>query len=492
MKKIIIAGAGLGGISTAISLKSLGYDVEIFEKNSHIGGRLNIHENEGFKFDLGPSIIIMPQIFKNLFRKVNLKMEDYFKLVQINPQWRNFWPDGTILDLHSDSGEMEKELRKLGISNSDGWYSYLEYSRKLYNFAENSYFKTGADSLFQLIKNQKLTDLILKTDFYRPMQRGVNSRVSNKYLRDMLGFFIKYVGSSSYDAPGVLNLLAWSQLGFGLYYVEGGLYNMAKGFARLLEELKIKVHLNSEITGYEKKGDSISGINLANGDFHSADAFVSNVEVVPTHKKLLHSSPKEMSHLKKFGPACSGLVIHLGIRGEYKQLAHHNFFFSHSTKKHFNSIFHKGILPHDPTVYLVSPTVSDTTIAPKGHSIIKILPHVPVVPEDGSIPDYSELETRVYEKLESMGLVDLRKRIVYKNILTPVDIMNLYNTNRGAIYGVVSDLKTNLGFKAPRKDRIYKNLYFTGGSANPGPGTPMVTLCGQLVAQELDAEMKGF
>lgn len=485
MKKFIVIGAGLGGISAAISLKTEGHDVVIFEKNSHTGGRLNIHNQEGFSFDLGPSIIIMPEIFKALFRKAGKNLENYMTFEELNPQWRNFWPDGTVLDLHSEISAMEKELRRLGPEAGDGFFNYVEYSRKLFNYAEKSYFKPGNDTFTSFVKNQKLLDIATKTEFYRSMQSGVDKFVKNPYLRDMLGFFIKYVGSSSHDAPGVLNLLLYSQLEGGLQYVKGGLYNMARGFSKLLSDMEIPVFHNSKVVEIIRQGDLVKGIVLENGEKHFADAVISNLEIIPAMKTLLGNDPKHVKKLDKFKPACSGLVIHLGVKGTYPQLTHHNFFFSKSTADHFKTIFHDGKLPSDPTTYLVCPTVSDKSIAPEGHSIIKILPHVPVLPEDGSLPDYRALEERVYDKLEEMGLVDLRKRTVYKNVLTPADIHSLYGSNRGAIYGVVSDLKMNLGFKAPRRSTMCRNLYFTGGSVNPGPGTPMVTLCGQILSAEI-------
>jgi diapolycopene oxygenase len=194
-----------------------------------------------------------------------------------------------------------------------------------------------------------------------------------------------------------------------------------------------------------------------------------------------------MKTLEKFAPACSGLVIHLGTDRIYDQLAHHNFFYSNNQSKHFDSVFQQGKLPEDPTIYLVAPTRTDPSKAPAGHDNIKILPHIPPINPDKphTREEYMALKERVIDKLERMGLTDLRKHTVVEDVLTPVDIERMYNSNQGAIYGVVSDWKKNQAFKAPKQSSKYRNLFFTGGSVNPGGGMPMAVLCGQKVADRV-------
>jgi diapolycopene oxygenase len=209
------------------------------------------------------------------------------------------------------------------------------------------------------------------------------------------------------------------------------------------------------------------------------------MEVVPATAQLLREPPKVMKTLERYEPSCSGIIVHLGLDRTYPQLAHHNFFYSADQKKHFDRVFHEKLLPDDPTIYLVAPTRTDPSQAPPGCDNIKVLPHIPYRNEQHPYTreDCAELKERCLEKLERMGLTDLRKHIVVEDSWTPFDIEEKYLSNRGSIYGVVSDMRKNFAFKAPKQSPDYRNLFFVGGSVNPGGGMPMATLCGQHVAR---------
>jgi diapolycopene oxygenase len=321
------------------------------------------------------------------------------------------------------------------------------------------------------------------------MHQGVASHLQTRYFRDIFDFFIKYVGSSAYRAPAFMNSLPTIQFRYDLWYVDGGLYNIARGLGRLLNELGIKVHLNAEVSEVRQEKNRVTGL-VANGEFHAADIVVSNMEVIPAYEKLLRADKKFIAALeKKLEPACSGLVLDLGLDCQYPQLAHHNFFFSDHQKEHFKTVFEKHELPEDPTIYLVAASKTDSTVAPAGCDCLKILPHIPYINDAQPLTreDYLCFKDRIIDKLERMGLKDLRKHIVFEHVLTPLDIREKYNSYKGSIYGVVSDRWKNLAFKAPKQSSLYPNLFFVGGSVNPGGGMPMVVLCGQNVAKKVVA-----
>lgn len=482
-KKIIVIGAGLGGLSAAISLRQAGFAVEVHEKNDKIGGKLNVLYKDGYTFDLGPSILTLPQIFEKLFAGSQRRMEDYVKLVPVRPHWRNFFPDGMVLDLHPDPARMAEEARK-GGEDPRAIEAFLAYSARLYDIVDKGYFQEGLDNASAFRKFYGLRNFF-KFDLFRTMHGGAAKYLRTRYFRDIFDYFIKYVGSSAYRAPAFMNCLPTIQFRHDLWYVDGGLYNLAAGLRRLMEEIGIPIHCGSEVTRIRREGRSVTGIETKSGAFHAADIIVSNMEVIPACRELLEEDPASLRKLEKFEPACSGLVLELGLDISYPQLAHHNFFFSSDQKKHFRTVFRKHQLPEDPTIYLVAASKTDPTVAPPGCDGLKILPHIPYINDDAPLTreDYLRFKDRVVEKLERMGLTDLRKHIVTEHVWTPLDIREQYYSNKGSIYGVVSDRWKNFAFKAPKRSERYDNLYFVGGSVNPGGGMPMVVLCGQNVSR---------
>ncbi|MDP3334837.1 MAG: phytoene desaturase family protein [Methylococcaceae bacterium] len=489
---IVVIGAGLGGLSAAISLATEGFTVDLLEKNDKVGGKLNILEKDGFTFDLGPSILTMPHIFQALFERAGKKMEDYVSIQTVEPHWRNFFEDGSTLDLSSDPERMKQELDKLGPNTAKEFEAFLAYSKKLCEITEQGYFEHGLDSFWELLKHYGPVRSLLEFDVFRSMDQGVRRFIKDPKLVDVLNYFIKYVGSSPYDAPALMNLLPYIQFGYGLWYVKGGMYGMAEGLQKLAEELGVNIRVNSEVAEIQQHGGRATAVRLLDGTVIPADIVVSNMEVIPAYKKLLNDE-KEAKRLQRFEPSCSGLVLHLGVDTIYPQLAHHNFFYSDHPKEHFNAVFHDNKLSDDPTIYLVAPVKSDPTQAPPGCEIIKILPHIPHLnPEQPlTAEDYAALRERVLIKLERMGLTDLRKHIVCEEYWTPIDIEQRYYSNQGSIYGVVADRFKNLGFKIPQRSKDISNLYFVGGSVNPGGGMPMVTLSGQLVRDKILADLQG-
>jgi diapolycopene oxygenase len=485
--KIIVIGAGLGGVSAALSLAQEGYAVTIFEKNNHIGGKLNVLKKDGFSFDLGPSILTMPHIFETLFTHAGKEMKNYVPTRKLDLQWRCFFEDGKHLDLFANPAETVRTNPWLGDRDKEDLVRFNDYAQKLYETAERGYFKKGLDTLPEVVKFYGIISSLRDFDFFHSMHQGVSKRVRDPYLQKTLDHFIKYVGSSPYDAPAVLNLLPYIQFEFGLWYVDGGMFNLALGLRKFMEELGIEIHLNTEVMALKKEEQKITAAVLADGTEQRADLFVSDMEVIPAYERLLgEKGPMLEDYRKRFEPACSGYVLHLGVDRRYEQLAHHNFFFSKDPEKSHREVFHEKILPEDPTIYLVSPSRTDPSQAPAGCENLKILPHVPYVQDKPfSREQYAQFREKVLDKLERMGLTDVRKHIITEDEWTPEDIQRRYYSNRGAIYGIVSDRSKNKGFKAPQKSENYQNLYFVGGSVNPGGGMPMVFLSGQQVKDKI-------
>ena len=492
----VIIGAGLGGMSAAIMLAKAGLEVTVLEKNERLGGKLNLLETQGFRFDLGPSIFTLPQVFRPLFETGGRTLEDFVTLRRVDPQWRNFFEDGTVIDLWEKTENMRAELAKLrdGAEAFEDYARFRAYARAQYHVIERGYLREGLDSFWELVRFYGLRGG-REIDWSSSMSGAIRKRVRNPYLRDILAYFIKYVGSSARDSPGFMNLMPNIQFEFGLWYLEGGMYQLARAFERRLDELGVHVCLRTRVTRIERTGGRATGVTLLDRAGQertlAADYVISNMEVVPAAEELLRQTPRQLKKLRRFEPSCSGIVVHLGLNRVYPQLAHHNFFYSRRQDHHFDRVFRQKKLPDDPTIYLVAPTRTDSTQAPPGCDNIKILPHVPYINDKNpyTYDDCIALKELCLTKLERMGLTDLRKHIIVEDFWTPFDIQKRYGSNRGSIYGVVCDRRKNFAFKAPKRSPAYANLFFVGGSVNPGGGMPMVSLSGQQVARMILSEV---
>src|SRR5512137_2429584 len=369
-KNVIVIGSGLGGISAAISLAQEGYSVTVHEKNPQIGGKLNVLKAEGYTFDLGPSILTLPHIFERLFERSGRKMSDYIPIRALRPHWRNFFEDGKVVDLDPDPAVMAAEARKVGEDPADV-ERFLKYSADLYDLVNDGYFEQGLDNAAEFREFYGLGKF-LKFDLFRTMHGGVARFLKTRHMRDIFDYFIKYVGSSAYHSPAFMNCMATIQYRYDLWYVDGGLYNIALGLQRLINELGIVVRLSSEVAEVRKEGSRVTGLVTKDGAFYPADIIVSNMEVIPAYEKLLREDETFLRTLDRLEPACSGLVLELGLDCQYPQLAHHNFFFSEHQKEHFYTVFRKRQLPPDPTIYLVAASRTDPTVAPPGCDCLKV------------------------------------------------------------------------------------------------------------------------
>lgn len=486
MSDIVVIGAGIGGVSAAIRLAVAGHNVTILEKNEQVGGKMGQVTADGFRWDTGPSVITMRHVFEELFASAGRNLNDYITLLPVDPLTRYFYPNGKQIDIVRDWAEMADQLVQLedGEREVEGYLAYLQYVAQLHRITGDVFIYDRPPTPKSFLR-VPFPDWF-KVDAWRTMDGKIRSFVKSPELRQLFGRFATYVGGSPYHAPATLNVIAHVELTGGVYYPQGGIYQIAAGMERLARELGVRVNLNVNAKINVEEG-RIHEVVADDGRVWKADAVVSNVDVATTYRDLLPDGvgTKTLRRLKRLEPSCSGFVLLLGVRGVHDKLAHHNIWFSDDYPAEFDAIFKRQIPAENPTIYAAITSKTDADHAPEGHENWFILVNAPPVSErvdwDAYAPVYRDV---VLARLAEHG-IDLRDKIVHEHLLTPVDLVQNTGAWRGALYGASANKMMTAFMRPHNRCPDVRGLYFAGGTTHPGGGVPMVTLSGKVAAELL-------
>ncbi|MEO1007306.1 MAG: phytoene desaturase family protein [Planctomycetota bacterium] len=497
---VVVVGGGLAGLAAAVEIARTGVRVVVVDPNPHVGGKMNVLEADGFKFDMGPTIITLPQVLKGIIERTGRDPADYIDLIDLDPQWRCFFDDGVTINLRRDPRVFARELDAQfpDVRPGDGFLRFYEFSRKMYRLSEKVFFYKDLGGIGDLLRKPP-TDPGVGMDalgmrLHSTVGATIEKMIPEPHVRQVCEHFLQYVGSSPFLAPAVLSLIASAQLDHGCWYPMGGTRQVARSLERIAEELGVERVAGRRVSEILVEGDRTVGVRLDDGREIAADAVVSNCDVQRTNRDLLKGVPGASGELGRVGgsyqPACSGLVLYLGLRRQYEHLAHHNFLFSRDSRNEFADIYERGVPARDPTLYIAAPSRTDADQAPEGGEALYILIHTAALRDehrwlerDGSPgPTLTEYRPVVLDKLKQHGMEDIEEHIAVERYLTPPQIDRMYNAEGGAIYGLASHGRLKGGFKPRNRSRVAKGLYLAGGSVNPGPGVPMVLMSGVTAA----------
>lgn len=488
MKKIIIIGAGLGGLSAAIRLAKAGFSVKILEKNETVGGKVNIVETAaGYSFDTGASLLTMRRVLEELFEFAGKRIEDYLEIVSLEPICRYFWSDGAVFDASIDLQKTESEIAKLEPKDVGNFRRFLLDSRRKYEVAEKTFLARSLNDLPGLLRPKYLKDLLVISST-RTLDAHVSRYFESPKLRQLFNRFATYNGSSPYQTPATFALIPYVEFGLGAWYVSGGMYRIPKALERLAKELGVEIETNCAVEQILiERGSAAAGVKLENGEILKSDFVVTNADAVETYRNLIDAKWRTGfpdKKLEKIEPSSSGFVLLLGVNKKYAQLAHHNIFFSDDYRAEFDAIFKKLKPAANPTIYVCAASRTDETQAPENCENLFVLVNAPYTNRQ---TDWQK-EAKTYrnlivKKLENSGLTDLEKSIEYEQAITPEDFERKYRANRGSIYGVSSNGIFSAFLRPPNKARDIENLYFVGGATHPGGGIPLVLLSGKMAAE---------
>jgi diapolycopene oxygenase len=495
-QRVGVIGSGLGGLSAACVLASRGYQVTVFEKNNWIGGKAAVLDEAGFRFDMGPTILICPSVLQRIFAEAGRRLADYLSLVPLEPQWRCFFEDKTKLDLYGDQTSMRHELNGYSPKTVDGFERFYATAEELHGISNRFFFWRSIGSMRDTFETGSALNLTLLKDVSRmklgqTVSGAIRREIKDKRVAQMLDHLVQYVGSSPEKSPAILCAIAYMQGSEGVWYPKGGTRAIPEALKRLATELGVQFRTETPVKRIDVQQHQVRGIETASGEYVPLAAVVANSDAVRTYRELIGGGvAKQFNRRRSYEPACSGVVIYLGLKRRYEHLAHHNFVFSRDPAEEFHAIYDRGVPASDPTCYLCAPARTESAVAPPGCEALYVLVHTPYLrPGQNWTELYPRYRKVILDKLKNTaGLTDIENSIVFERHLTPQDIHERYGVLNGAIYGLASHGRFQGGFKPANHDPSVKGLYLAGGAAHPGPGMPMVMMSGWIAADRLDQD----
>lgn len=486
MKKAVIIGAGLGGLSAAITLRSAGFQVTVVEKNAHPGGKLMPVSMGDYHFDFGPNTITMPHVFERVFQKAGRRMSDYLEFVKLKQHTKNVFEDKREIIFSSDSSAMKAQLSELDQDAALKYETFLKEIERLYLLSEKHFFP----KMFQGPLDYLSPSLGLAFSKVRPlenMDHFFRRYFSHPSILQAFNRYATYIGSSPYTAPATFAMIAYLELVQGVYYVKGGNVKIAEAFFEAASEMGVRFLMNTSAVKLQIENKKVTSLLLNNGEVLEADEVVMNADLLKAFPELTDEKDRPHFQDKKrdsYEPSISAFVILAGMDKKYDQLLHHNVFFSGNYQKEFTELFREESYSKEPTIYISNSSYTDPAQSPNGDNLF-ILVNAPALSKNEKLQiDPVHYKKIIYNRLESFGL-DLREHLVCEKVVTPLDIKETFGAYRGALYGISANKKIDAFLRPGNFAKDIKNLSFAGGSTHPGGGSPMVTISGMNVAEAL-------
>ncbi len=488
-KSISIIGSGLGGLSAAVRLAHAGCDVTVYEKNPTPGGKARSLEQNGFRFDTGPSLITMPFVINELFESVGENLADWLTLNKLDNLCKYFYPDGTLLNAYSDKEKFAAEIEANTTEKREALYKYLDYCKTIYELTADIFLFKDLYSAktYSNLKALKTLFKLPKIDSFRTMNEANRSFFKDKKIIQLFNRYATYNGSDPYKCPATLNIISHVEYSIGGYYASGGMYSLTDALYRLALKKGVKFCFSSPVEKIITEGKSVNGI-LTGGKEILSDVVISNADVYSTYGKLLNDTKSSTAKkYNKLEPSSSALVFYWGVNVTSQKLDTHNILFSADYKKEFEELFDKKKYPTDPTIYIYISSKFSPGDAPAGKENWFVMINAPNCASPNAKAQMSNEKIRdiILTKIKALTGYDIKEKLETESIMTPQDIEDQTGSYKGSIYGISSNSRNAAFLRQRNMSKQYRDLYFTGGSAHPGGGIPLVILSGKITAEKI-------
>jgi phytoene desaturase len=483
---VVIVGAGLAGLSAALRLAGAGRKVTVLERESVPGGRNGLLKKDGYSFDTGPSVLTMPSLINDAFNCVGEDMKDWLELTPLTPLYRAFYADGSQLDVHADTNEMEAEIAKhISSSEAAGYRRYVEFVTKLYKYEMNDFIDRNIDSPFNLL-TPNLARLIALGGFRR-LSPKVNQFMKDPRLQKVYSFQAMYAGVSPQQALAIYAVIAYMDSVNGVFFPKGGMHAVPRALAAAAEKHGVVFKYNTTVTNVEVSNGRAKAVITEAGERYECDAVILNPDLPVAYRELLGKSPVTIKRLK-YSPSCVTLLI--GSSKKYEFAAHHNIHFGHSWDGVFDELIKKKQLMSDPSILVTVPTHDDPNLAPPGkHSYYVLFP----TPNLDSDIDWNKqagpYRDQMIKTIEERGYSGFGDSIETEVMTTPLDWKN-QGMEMGAPFASAHTFFQTGPFRPRNMAQGIENVVFAGSGTQPGVGVPMVLISGRLAAERIVGPVK--
>lgn len=488
-KRIVIIGAGYGSLALANLLARAGHSVDIYERNSMPGGRTGLVNQDGFRFDTGPSWYLMPEVFEQYYKIFDRDATKELDLIRLTPGYKVFFEGTEPVVIKGDLSEDINTFEALEPGAGVKLEQYVEMSEKIYDLSVKHFLYTNFQKPTELLHPDILKNSLSMLRYaFSTIDDHVSRYFTDSRIKRLLEYHMVFLGSSPYQAPAIYSLMSVLDYKSGVFYPRKGMYSLIDSLVTIGQSQGVRYHYDTDVRSIDVDNNHATGITLSDGTEQTADIIVSGADLHFTETRLV---PKEKqsfpeSYWERRQPGPSALLISLGIQGSLPQLLHHNLLFVEDWQENFKAIYEDYTIPKSASIYVCNPSKTDASVAPKGHENIFIL--VPLPAKRTYTPSEQEaLTTRFIDQFAHMiDQPDLVSRIVTRYVFGPEDFRTVYHSWQAGALGGQSHLLTQSAiFRTQNKSKKLNNLYYVGAGTTPGIGLPMCLMSAQLVYKRI-------
>ncbi|RYZ98704.1 MAG: phytoene desaturase [Sphingobacteriaceae bacterium] len=483
-KNIVVIGSGFAGLSAACVLAKAGHKVTVLEKNDQPGGRARVWEQDGFRFDMGPSWYWMPDVFENFYALFGKKTADFYKLKQLDPGYRVYFGKDDIVTVPASITELEALFEKLEPGSAANLREFLAQAEYKYRVGMGEYVFLPSHSIGEYLD----IELIRKSfgiQLLSSMRSHVRKYFKNPKLVKLLEFPVLFLGATPQNTPAMYSMMNYADLVLGTWYPQGGMNEIVKAIVSIAISLGVEIRTSTEVTKIEVQNNRVSNIVTNKGDI-KADYVISGADYEHTDQQLIDEGHRNYTpkYWDKRTMSPSSLLYYIGINKKLKNIQHHNLFFDEDFEQHAKEIYTEPQWPSKPLFYVSCTSKTDNTVAPKGsENLFFLVPLAPGLQDDEATRE--KYFGMILDRFEHITGESIRDNIVVKRSYAMNDFKADYHSYKGNAYGLANTLKQTAFLKPAMRAKHIKNLLHTGQLTVPGPGVPPALISGQIAAAEL-------